>query len=295
MRLLAADLGADVHTQALRDVRGLHVVVGAGGQAVQHRVLLAGHDQRDLADLRHLADLPARLRDTREVEAEHDAVGGLLAEKLERVADTGAGDDVVRLGAQRVGPVLEDLADRADDEHLARPVQAPDRLDRQLLGGLPQHRGQLRQDHRQVLLLADERVGAGVQHLHLGRVVVGGGHQQARGVAQRRVEADPADHRGAVDARHHAVHDHRVRPAVGRHPQALLAARRGDHGVPLRLQQLPQLLAERQAVVDHQDGGGAVTRAGRVLVAEQLAGAGDDVTGVVRLADVLVRAGPQPG
>lgn len=172
-------------------------------------------------------------------------------------------------------------------------MQAADHLDRQLLGALPQHRGQLGQHHGQVLLLADEGVGARLQHLHLGGVVVGGGHQDARGVPQRRVQADPADHRGAVDAGHHPVHDHRVWPPVRRHPQPLLAAGGGQHRVALRFEQVAQLFPEGQAVVDDQDGGPVARLVGRF--AQQLAGTRHHVPGVVRLAHVLVGADPQPG
>jgi hypothetical protein len=157
---------------------------------------------------------------------------------------------------------------------------------------LAQHRGQLGEHHRQILLLAEEAVGARLQHLHLGGVVVRRGHQQAGGVAQRRVEADPADHRGTVDAGHHPVHDHRLGAAVGGHPQPGLAGRRGQHRVPLGFEQLDQPLPEGEAVVDDQHGDAVVAA---LRFAQQLAGAGHHVPGVVGLVHVLVRAEPQAG
>lgn len=91
VRLLAADLGPDVRQQPLRDVHPAHVVVRARGQAVQHGVLVAGHDHRQVADLRHLPDPAAGVAGLLHVvlEADHDAVRSLLGEQLQSVVDGG--------------------------------------------------------------------------------------------------------------------------------------------------------------------------------------------------------------
>ena len=79
-----------------------------------------------------------------------------------------------------------------------------------------------------VLVLAHEGVGAGVERPELGAARPRRPSAAGTASAQRRVEPDAADDGGAVDAGQDAVDDDGAGPRVRGDAQALLAAAGGD-------------------------------------------------------------------
>ena len=247
----------------------------------------------DLARLGRGLDAAAGLApaQARHHEIEQHAVGRLRGQHLQRFLAGARLHDVVSFLAQNVGQRVQvaravvDARIRLGASRLA--ASGP------LVSRVAQQRGQTRQDHARIVVLAHERVGARVQRLQLGAAArVGRGQHQAGGRAQRQVAAHAPDHRGAVDAGHDPVDDDRARAVVRRQAQPLLAVLGRDHLVVGR-QRARQLLAEGAAVVDHQHRG-ARRDGNHVVPARERPRARDYLRAVIGLADVVGGADLQP-
>ena len=179
-----------------------------------------------------------------------------------------------------------------DGEDLLRSKEARGAPIGDLHARAAQHRLELGQDHREVVGLTDEGVGAGFERLHLRVPLVGRGQQQARYASQRRVEPDALNDRAAIDAREIAIHDHGGGPHMRRLAQPLLAGARDGHAVAGLQQGGLQGLAEGDAVIDDQHGF-LRGRASVLPASDQFVRARHDVAGVIGLADIFVGAGLQ--
>ena len=86
--------------------------------------------------------------------------------------------------------------------------------------------GNLGKDDLDVLVLAYEGVGSGVERAKLRVAFLRAGQQQARYSPQRRVEANAADQGRPIHSRQHTVDHDGARPPVGdgRRPSSPLAA-----------------------------------------------------------------------
>ena len=210
LELLAPDLRAHARPQHVEVARLGDVVVGAGAETLDHRCAILDrgqHDDGNVAHARRGLDAPAGLlaADARHQQVEQNAVDRLDGEQLERLL-AGAGENhLVAVRAQGVGELLQIGVAVVDREHLLRAEQARRRSGLAVV--LPALRSMALSRARMtldVLVLAHEGVGAGIERAQLGAAVVRRGQQQAGQPAQRRVEPDAADDGGAVDAGQHA-------------------------------------------------------------------------------------------
>ena len=292
LELLAADLGADPRLEHLELSRLGQVVVGAGGQPFQHGAAVVESGQQDQRDIAHAGRRLDALAGLLAAHARHDqvhqdAIDRLHGQKLQRLLAGVSERHVVAFVAQRRGQLLQEGEAVVDGQNLA-PDQAGHLFDRPLARS-PQNGGDAGEDDLHVLVLAHERIGARIEGPQLGVAVVGAGEQQARDRPKRGVEAQAADERRSVHVGHDAIDDDQVRPPVGQHGHARLAARRGEHRVAGRAQRLAERLAEGRAVVDDEHA--LPVAVADPTGAQQRARLGQNVAGIVGLADVFVGAG----
>ena len=234
-------------------------VVGARGQAVEHGLAIVDrgeHHQRDVAHHRSRLDSPASLLPSHpgHHEVEQDAIHGLDPEQLECLFTRTGEGHVVSVGAQGCRDRIEVGDAVVDSEDLARAERA-DRVGPRRLGRRSQHRGEACEDDVGVFFLANESVGSRIERAELGAAIVGTGEEHARRGAERMVEPQAADHRRSVDTRQDAVDDDRARAPIGCEPQALLSRGGEQHRIAGRLEQLLQLLAISEAIVDDEHRG----------------------------------------
>jgi hypothetical protein len=294
--LLAPDLRAHPSAQDVELARLRDVVVGSHGEPIEHRraiVHCGEHDERDVTHTRCRLDASTRLvaPDPGHQEIEQDAVDRLHREQLERLLARAREHDVVALAMQRGRERLQVRIAVVDREDLARAEQARGLATRRALRA-PHRRGQAREQEVRVVLLAQERIGAGIERPELGAQIRLGGQQQTRDRAHRGVEAEAADDGPAVDTGQHEVHDHCIGTQARGDAQALFSARGLEHVVTPLLERTPYDVARGRAVVDDQHR--RTPRHRRTAHSHELASARHDVGHVVRLAHVLVGAGLDP-
>ena len=147
----------------------------------------------------------------------------------------------------QVGRAVVDREDRFGPKRLAVSTRCA-------LGPAPEHRCQAREDDLDVLVLAHEGVGAGVERAQLA-VLVGGTVSSRHGVPRsaassriRRITVAPSMPGSTPST---STASGRL---LGRDAQPFFAARRDEHRVPGALERAAQRLAEGRAVVDDQDG-----------------------------------------
>ena len=297
--LLAPDLGMNAGAYQVEIARLGDVIVGTRAETLDHRLAVfdrGEHHDRNVARIRRAFHPPARLAtaDPRHEQVEQNAIDLLNAEQFKGFLAGTRQHHLAAIRAQRAGQLLEVGFAVIDRENLLWSQQARGAaLGAGVLrpaAGAAEHRVEAREYQRGILVLAHEGVGASFKRMNLGAAFFGSRKQQAREAAQRRVEADAPDHGRAVYSRQLAIdHDSR-RPPVGGQPQAVFAGVGDDHPVGRLLQRRPEGLAERHAVVDHENGilGG---RRGIGIAPHQLARARHQIIRVVGLADIFVGAG----
>ena len=111
LQLPAPELGPDAGRQNLKIASGAHVVVGTGGQRIDHQLLVvvrAQQEQGDVAKFGHRLDPAAELeavvlRMVRPVDAQQDAVHGLDRQQFQRFGAGPGRDHVVPLSPYPIG------------------------------------------------------------------------------------------------------------------------------------------------------------------------------------------------
>ena len=221
LELLAPNLCLDSRPQYVELVRFGDVVIGARAQSFDQRlpILHRGqHDQRGIAQHGRCLDAAARLLPTHagHHQIQEDTVDVLHGKHVDGLLPGVSQYHIIALVAQRRRELLQVRHAVVHGQNPFRARQTRCRL--RLRPRCPEHGCKARENDVHVLFFAHEGVGAGIQSPQLHPLLVRSGQQQTGQAAQRSVQAQPADHRCAVDARHDAIV--RWRPAAGCRPAA---------------------------------------------------------------------------
>ncbi len=241
LELLAPQLRPDARLEHFELARLGDEIVSAGAQAVDHgsAIFARGqHHQRYVTEDGRSLDASTGFDavQIRHQQIEQDAVDRLCGQHLERGCAGARGHDLVALGLQHSGKLVQVGGAVVDRQDTLRIEQAGGW--RALGGGAAQHGRQTRHDQLDVFL-THESVGAGVERAQLCAVAFAGCQEHARRAAQSRVEADAPNQRGAVDARHHAVDQDCGRPDAGGEPKPFFARAGRSDRVVVGLQHAP--------------------------------------------------------
>ena len=220
LELLAPDLRQHAGAQQLEVARLGDVVVGAGAEALDHRLAILDrrqHHDRNVAHDRALLDAPAGLpaADARHQQVEQHAVDRLDREQLERFLARARQHHLVAVGAQRVGELLQIGLAVVDREDLLAALRGSrcrgSAVCAPALRSMALSRARMTAMSSSLRTKASAPASSARTSAPRSSDAVSS-RQGSR--AQRRVEPDAPDHRRAVDAGQFAVDDDRGRAQV---------------------------------------------------------------------------------